>query len=171
MSPLFSPIRKLRADDPVESFDCNQRDLNRYLQRYAWKNQESNIAQTYVSLSGLAVAGYYSLCASSVSHMDAPEHVKEGLPKYPIPAVLLAKLAVDARFQKRGLGRSLLRSACIHTSIAAGIIGARVMVVHAKIEAIEWYSRFNFMCSPSSSNNGDKHRTMFLPLNEVQCRI
>ena len=54
-------VEKLRADHPIESFDCGREALNRYLLRYAWQNQLAGAAQTYVGLASEAVVGYYTL--------------------------------------------------------------------------------------------------------------
>jgi len=132
VNPPFSPTRKLLANGPTKHFDCgDQRDMSLYLRRYAWKNQEANIAQTYVTFSDTTLAGYYSLCASGIDPVLVPEHIRRDLPRYTVPVVLLARLAVDTRFQKQRLGSSLLKDACLRTLKAADIIGVRAMILHA----------------------------------------
>jgi hypothetical protein len=58
-------VEKLRADHAIESFDCGREELNRYLPRYAWQNQQAGAAQTYIGLAGDAVIGYYPLTVGS----------------------------------------------------------------------------------------------------------
>jgi len=63
--------------------------------------------------------------------------------------MLLARLAVDSKFQKQGLGTALLKDALLRTQDAADIAGIRAVVVHAKDEAArQWYLKFDFEPSP-----------------------
>lgn len=144
MSRLES-VRKLKATDAVESFDCGQVALNQFLQRHALNNQRANSAQTYVCCDGEAVVGFYSLTVGSVDHPSAPERVAKGLARHPVPVMILARLAVDQTFQGKGLGRALLKDALRRTLMAADIAGIRAVLVHAKDdEAREWYRKFDF---------------------------
>lgn len=96
------------------------------------------------------VVGYYALAVGSVEQEEAPERVKKGLAKHSIPIMLLARLAVDRHWQKRGIGAGLLKNATLRTLQAADIAGIRALVVHAKDdEAREFYQHFNFVPSPS----------------------
>ena len=141
----LGPVRKLKATDAVESFDCGQVALNQFLQRHALNNQRANSAQTYVCCDGEAVVGFYSLTVGSVDHPSAPERVAKGLARHPVPVMILARLAVDQTFQGKGLGRALLKDALRRTLMAADIAGIRAVLVHAKDdEAREWYRKFDF---------------------------
>ena len=149
MSSAFAPIRKLKMGDPVDSFDCGQPDLNRYLQRYAWSNQKANSAQTYVACAGSEIAGYYSLSVAGVDHASTPDRVVRGLARHPVPVMLLARLAVNRNSQGKGLGAALLKDALLRTLQAADIAGIRAIIVHAKDEAArQWYLRFGFEPGP-----------------------
>jgi GNAT superfamily N-acetyltransferase len=143
-------IEKLRREHVLDGFDCGKEDLNRFLKRQAWNNQQANSAQTYVLVKDLVVAGYYSLAASSVSHDEATERVKKSLARHPIPVILLARLAVDGSPQGKGIGPALLKDALLRTAKAADTIGARALLVHAKDDnAKGFYEHFTFEPSPS----------------------
>jgi GNAT superfamily N-acetyltransferase len=149
VSAPVTPIRKLEAGDPVDAFDCGQPDLNRYLRRYAVNNQKANSAQTYVACSCSTIAGYYSLSVAGVDYAGIPSRVAKGLARYPVPVMLLARLAVDRNFQGQGLGSALLRNALLRTVQAADIAEIRAVLVHAKNEdARQWYMRFGFEPGP-----------------------
>jgi GNAT superfamily N-acetyltransferase len=146
----FGSIEKLRRDHDVESFDCGKESLNLFLKRHAWVNQQSNAAQTYVLAQNLRVTGYYSLAAGSVFHEHAPERVRKGMARHPIPVVLLARLAVDVSVKGQGVGAGLLKDALVRVASAADLIGARALLTHAKDEeARRFYLHFNFEPSPS----------------------
>jgi len=103
-----------------------------------------------VGLADQIVIGYYSLAAASVSHDEAPERIKKGLPQYPIPVVLLARLAVDLKWQHKGVGPALLKDAMLRVLQAAEEIGIRAILVHAKDEkARDFYTKFDFIQSPT----------------------
>jgi GNAT superfamily N-acetyltransferase len=143
-------IEKLQPHHAVEAFDCGQEALNRFLQKHALHNQHSGGAQTYVGLADETVIGYYALAVGSVEQEHAPERVKKGLAKHSIPIMLLARLAVDFRWQKQGVGAGLLKDAMLRTLQAADIAGIRALVVHAKDEgARKFYERFDFLPSPT----------------------
>lgn len=144
-------VEKLRLDHQLDSFDCGKEELNRFLKRNAWTNQQANSTQTYVAARELVVIGYYSLAAGAVAYEDASERVKKGLARHPVPVILLARLAVDAAHQGQGIGPALLKDALRRTAQAADTIGARALLVHAKdADAKSFYEHFNF--EPSLSD-------------------
>lgn len=68
----------------------------------------------------------------------------------PVPVMVLGRLAVDRRYQNRGLGRALLRDAILRTLQAAEIVGIRAILVSAKDDAArQFYLRLGFLASPS----------------------
>lgn len=144
-------IEKLRTDHNVHDFDCGRHELNHFLTRFAWINQQAGSAQTYVATSGCRIVGYYSLVVGEVTHADAPQRVSKGLARHPIPIMLLARLAVAASWQGRGLGSGLLKDAMRRTHQAADIAGIRALAVHAMDEtARSFYEHFDFVPSPTA---------------------
>jgi len=134
----------------VEGFDCGRDQLNQYLLRYAWQNQQAGAAQTYVGIVDNAIVGFHTLAVGQVTHEDAPVRLTKGMARHPVPIVLLARLAVDRRWQNQGLGKALLRDAMLRTVQAADIAGVRALAVHAKDdEARRFYEHFDFVASPS----------------------
>jgi GNAT superfamily N-acetyltransferase len=143
-------VEKLRRDHPVDGFTCGQPELDRFLIRYALSNQQASASQTYLGLADAEVAGFYTLTVGQVAHAEAPERVTKGLARYPVPIMLLARLAVGAAWQGRGLGAGLLKDAMRRTVQAAEIGGIRAFVTHAKDEtARRFYEHFGFMPSPT----------------------
>jgi GNAT superfamily N-acetyltransferase len=142
-------IEKLRRDHPVEGFDCGHEQLNRYLLRYAWQNQQAGASQTYVGIVDDTVAGFYTLAAGQVTQEEAPSRLTKGLARHPVPIMLLARLGVDRRWQGQGIGKALLKDAMLRTLRAADIAGIRAFAVHAKDEnAKRFYEHFDFIPSP-----------------------
>jgi GNAT superfamily N-acetyltransferase len=143
-------IEKLRRDHAVDAFDCGREELNRFLVRFAFPNQQAGASQTYVGLSGDSVIGFYTLVVGQVTCDDAPERLTKGLARHPVPIMLLARLAVSVKLQSRGVGAGLLKDAMLRTLQAADIAGIRAFAVHAKDDdARRYYERFGFIASPS----------------------
>jgi GNAT superfamily N-acetyltransferase len=143
-------IEKLRRDHPVEDFDCGDEQLNKYLLRYAWQNQQAGASQTYVGVVGDAIVGFHTLAMGQVTYNDAPQRLTKGLARHPVPLVLLARLAVDRRWQNQGVGKALLKDAMLRTLQAADIAGVRALAVHAKDDdARRFCAHFDFVPSPS----------------------
>jgi len=156
-------VEKLRRNHAAESFDCGRQQLNQYLLRYAWQNQQAGAAQTYVGVAGNAIIGFHTLAAGEVKYDDAPERLTKGLARHPVPIILLARLAVDLRWQDQGVGKALLRDAMQRTLQAADIAGVRAIAVHAKDEeAKRFYEHFDFVPSPTDPMH------LFVPLKDLR---
>jgi GNAT superfamily N-acetyltransferase len=143
-------VEKLTRQHAVDGFDCGQEALNRFLARFALVNQQADGSQTYVGLAGGAVTGFYTLAVSQVSYEGAPERLKKGLARHPVPLMLLARLAVSNAWRGQGVGAGLLRDAVLRTLQAADIGGIRALAAHAKDgQARAFYEHFGFTPSPT----------------------
>ncbi|CAH2606408.1 GCN5-related N-acetyltransferase; Histone acetyltransferase HPA2 and related acetyltransferases (plasmid) [Rhodovastum atsumiense] len=143
-------IEKLRRDHAVDGFSCGREELDRFLTRYAFANQQANASQTYLGLHEDAIVGFYSLVVGEVAYDDAPERLTKGLARHPVPLMLLARLAVGLAWQGRGIGAGLLKDAIRRTLQAGDIAGIRAFAVHAKdAPARRFYEHFGFVPSPT----------------------
>ena len=103
-----------------------------------------------VGLVDGVVTGYYTLAVGQVEYADAPERLQKDLARHPVPIMLLARLAVHVQWQKRGVGRALLKDAVLRTLQAADLAGIRALAVHAKDDAARrYYEQFDFLPSPT----------------------
>jgi GNAT superfamily N-acetyltransferase len=146
---IYTAPELLTSAHDCSAFSCGKPALNKYIKKYALVNQKNEISRTYITTKENRVVGYYSLAFGSISHTEATQKIKEELPQYPIPIILLARLAVDVREKGRGLGKALLRDAMLRTLQAADIGGLRAMLTHAKDEeAKSFYEKYGFESSP-----------------------
>jgi GNAT superfamily N-acetyltransferase len=131
-------------------FQNQHPSLVEYLRRYALRHATKDLlARTFVAIddmpAGVRIAGYFSLTTVSVDRASAERHPSlTGLPRFPIPGILLARLAVDTRAQHQGLGRYLFEEALgLTLQLAkAGPIAFRLFVTDAiDADAVRFYER------------------------------
>jgi len=141
--------QSLGPEHLLDGFDCGKPSLNDWLVRHARQAQASGSAKTFVVSEDNRVAGYFSLTVGQVDTLDAPERIRKGMGQYPIPVVILARLAVCRQDQGRGIGVGLLQDAIRRTLLIAEQAGIRAMLTHPiDQEAARFYTRFGFIRSP-----------------------
>ncbi|WP_379914104.1 GNAT family N-acetyltransferase [Marinobacterium aestuariivivens] len=102
----------------LKAFDCGEPGMNQFLARFACRDMKLGISATWglptdeaAAEEKTRLAAYYTLASATVTRDQIPE---KKLPPYAIPVTLLAKLAVDVRYQNQGLGEKSLISALRH---------------------------------------------------------
>ncbi len=159
----ITPPEPLRAGHDTSHFNCGQAPLNEFLQRHALDKQNAMLSRTYAVTSsargsegigkGVMVVGYYTLTHAIVSQTEAPKKLARGMPSS-IPVLLMARFAVDLRFQGQGLGRSLFTDAIRRTwaVMESGAAPLRFFIVDAKDEAAKaFYGRFDMIPAPENT--------------------
>jgi len=145
----LSAPEPLAARHRLDGFDCCRQALNDWLLRHARQAQGSGSAKTFVVAQEDRVAGYISLTVGQVDTLQAPERIRQGMGQYPVPVVILARLAVSAKDQGQGIGYGLLQDAIRRTILIAEQAGIRAMLTHPiDEEAAQFYTRFGFIASP-----------------------
>jgi GNAT superfamily N-acetyltransferase len=145
-------------------FRCGDSALDRYFQTQVTQDIRRRIANCFVVVETVAgqVAAYYTLSAASIPLIDLPPDEAKRLPRYPImPAVRNGRLAVDERFQRRGLGELMLMNA-VHRTIQDAAAAFALLVDAKNDQASTFYRRYGFRPIVS------KPRTLFLPLVTAQ---
>ena len=156
-------IEPLQASHSLDSFDCGDEALNRFLIRFALVNQRARASRTYVVLAADGIVGFHTRVVGEVSPEQAPELIGKGLARHPIPLMVLSRLAVAVDHQAQGLGAALLEDAIGLTLAVADIAGIRALAVPAKNERTRgFYEHFGFPPSPSDPLH------LFLLLKDLQ---
>lgn len=89
-------IKDIQPKSKLKDFDCGTEVLNDFLTRYSLKNDTLGIGKTFVALDEREdVVGYFTLATAQVVFEDIPDTYRSKLPKYPIPALRIARLAVS----------------------------------------------------------------------------
>ena len=139
----------LGAQHRLDGFDCGKPALNDWLLRHARQAKGSGSARTFVVADADRVAGYCSLTVGQIDTLEAPERIRTGMGQYPVPVVILARLAVSTQDQGRGIGFGLLQDAIRRTMLITEQAAIRAMLTHPiDEEAAGFYTRFGFIASP-----------------------
>jgi GNAT superfamily N-acetyltransferase len=146
-------------------FDCGEELLNQYLRTLAGQHRAKGIATTFVLVDSgrpSRILGFYSLSAASLAFERLTEADRKGLPKYPVPAVRIGRLATSLSVRGQGLGELLLQNAIKRALLARNTLGVHAMLVEAKNSAAEgFYRKYGFRLCDSKS------RHLYLPLGAV----
>ena len=162
-------IRPLDADAQTADFKCGEKVLDEYLQRYAAQDIKRGVARVFVASPAeqpQAVAGFYTLSAASIAAETLPEKWRKKLPRYPVPAALLGRLAVNQQVQGNGLGSILLVDACKRIVAASETLAVAAILVDAKSpEVTAFYQHFGFIELPGQAGRWMLPRSHFAGLS------
>jgi ribosomal protein S18 acetylase RimI-like enzyme len=143
-------------------FNCGVESLDRYLKHQANQDIKRRISRVFVAhvpQDKTKVLGYYTLSTLSIDLSVLPDKIAQKLPRHPIPAALIGRLAVDISTQGKGIGKMLLSNAIKRTLSVSDDIAIYAMVVDAiNEEAESFYKRYGFSRLAHSGSR------LFLPL-------
>jgi len=146
----ITALERLSASHNLAQFSCGEPSLDHWLRSRALQNEKSDASRTYVVCADGCVAGYYALATGAVAHSEAASRAKRNMPD-PVPVILIGRLAIDSRFQGRGIGPDLLRDAVLRILQAAEIAGIRAILVSAiSANAERFYRKYGFIPSPAN---------------------
>jgi len=163
MTPPFR-LEPLGDQHERSSFRCGEDALDRYFQTQVTQDIRRHIANCFVAVESATshVAAWYTISAASIPLVDLPPDETKRLPRYPtVPAIRIGRLAVDQRFQGRGLGAALLADAATR-ALKADAAAFTLLVDVKNDSAVAFYERFGFRTLASQP------RTLFLPLATAQ---
>jgi len=165
-------IRRLAKTDDRSTFRSGDADLDRFFLRYAGQNQfRHHLGTTYVAVDQAGtLAGFATVTASEVVSSVLATPRKKSAPKYPLPVLRLARLAVDERSKGQGVGSVLLRAVFGLAQKMAEEVGCVGVVVDAKPGAVPFYEKLGFLRLETVSGElGDRPQPlpMFLELGQL----
>lgn len=139
----------------ADAFDSGEAALDEWLRRHAAGADARRTARTFVwtrtddAVQNRVIA-YYSLTGHRLVRDQLPRRLRRGSPEE-IPAVLLARLAVDRAAQGHGMGGAVLADAMARMVEATSIVAARFVVVDALHEhAAAFYEHHGFTRIPDT---------------------
>lgn len=142
-------------------FDCGEESLNDFLKKFARQNSKTGIGRTFVAVppDSKVIQGYYTIASGSVGFGNVPDK----LPRYPIPVVLLGRIAIDEKAKGQGLGEYLLMDALKQAQRHAETLGIYAVEVYALNEqARAFYKKYEF------TEFLDDPRHLYLPMKMIK---
>ena len=138
-------IRALRPSDDRSLFQSGDEALDRFFHRYAGQNQFRHyLGVTYVAVEDDRILGFATVAPRHIDADYLPQRMRRKLPRYPIPMLGLARLAVDRSAQSTGIGGQLLRCVLELASKMAEEAGCAGVMVDAKPGAADFYAKYGF---------------------------
>ncbi|VVO99720.1 hypothetical protein PS896_02759 [Pseudomonas fluorescens] len=135
------------------AFDCKiHQDLNAYIAQHAGQDEKRNLSRTFMYIEEGVLLGYYTLANASIALNELSEEQKKKMPRYPMPAVLLSRLAVDRSAQGKGLGLRLMSDFFRRVHTVSKQSGVAFVVVDAKDQGAADFYRGKLGFVPSTSN-------------------
>ena len=158
-------IAPLNPSHDRAGFQCGVEALDRYLKKQAKQDIKRRIGRVFVATKPEdpeKVIGYYTLSTLSIGLSQLPEKLARKLPKHPVPAALIGRLAVSNDAQGQGIGKMLLADAIKRTLAVSDQIAIYAMVVDAIDDnAKGFYEQFGF------TRLSDDSPRLFLPLKNI----
>lgn len=146
----------------LKGFDCGEPELNDYLLRFAGQNHRKGIGRTYLGIRDNSVCGFFTVGMAEIIFQSLPESLQKRVPRYPLPAMRIGRLAVDKKFKGQGIGEFLLMDALALASKLYTEIGIFCVTVDAKnSNAIRFYKNYGFI--PFL----DRKDSLFLPIKTI----
>jgi GNAT superfamily N-acetyltransferase len=138
-------IRALREADDRAQLKSGDADLDRFFHNFAGQNQFKHyVGVTHVAVERGRILGFATVCPGHVEIDDLPAAARKRLPRYPIPVLRLARLAVDQSARGQGLGAQILRYVLELAVRMTSDYGCAGVVVDAKPDAVNFYSKYGF---------------------------
>lgn len=137
-------VHPLRPENDKTHFASGDHVLDRFLAEFAGQNMDMYLGVTYVAEESGFVLGYVTLAACSTKRDEIAQSARRSLPAYPLPALRVARLAVDRRFHGQGIGTLLLDAAFEIALEMTRTVGCVAVLVDAKPGAVGFYERFGF---------------------------
>lgn len=164
--PVISPLEN---NHDRSGFDCGDPELNSFLRATARQHGDKGISRTFVLSEPEnpgSIMGYFTLTLCEVRSEHLPEKYAKRYPSHGLPAVRLARLAVDSSCQGRGYGGLLLAEAIRRTLLISEHAGVVGLFVDAKGDrARRFYAKYGFVALRG-------HRLhLFLPFETLRAAL
>ncbi|MDR3214454.1 MAG: GNAT family N-acetyltransferase [Azoarcus sp.] len=141
-------IAPLAASHDRARFRCGVAALDDYLHKQAGQDVKRRVSRVFVATTAEhpdVISGYYTLSSLSIEFGQLPEKLARSLPRHPLPAALLGRLAVSQDAQCSGVGSMLLADAIKRTLAVSTEIAIYALVVDAIDERAQgFYEQYGF---------------------------
>lgn len=153
----------------VSRFESRTSDLNAFLKDDAFENQEELISKTHLCYHSNQLVGYITLTTDIIKKKEVQEEERIDVPYKEYPAIKIARLAVDKKYERRGVGSFLLLIAVGKALDISNEVGCRFITVDSKKDSIGFYEKVGFELVKKYENS--KYPTMYLDILPIHERM
>ncbi|MES9991992.1 MAG: GNAT family N-acetyltransferase [Candidatus Thiodiazotropha sp.] len=164
----FVELDKKRHDR--NSFNCGTKELNTFIRNFAVRHREAGISKTMVlpakspKTEKAGICALYTLSHTQIERKTLPLILLKKLPRYPVPVLLIAQLAVYKAAQGQGLGKITLIRALQHCLAINAHLPSYSVVVDALDDGVQgFYEQYGFQELYRQSG----HIRLFLPMKSL----
>ena len=150
----------------MSGFSCREPQVNDYLKQHALKNSLLGVSQTYVLEEDGHIVGLITICGTAVQREGLPENIAVRMPRYPLPALLIAWLGVDIEHEGKGHSKTLIRFALAEAAHAYRATGCIGVFVDAMPSAKTLYAPYGFI-EVDLAGDGDELSRQFLEIGSI----
>lgn len=130
------------------TFDCGEEELNRFIRQYAARHRKAGVSKTMVlpdKENSAKICSFYTLSHTEISRKTLPSNIAKKLPRYPVPVLLIAQLAVDINFQGVGYGKITLIHALEQCFKINQHLPSNAVIIDAINESlVSFYQQYGF---------------------------
>ncbi|CAM3157614.1 GNAT family N-acetyltransferase [Vibrio rarus] len=153
-----------KAKHDRNRFNCGIDELNNYLKVMASQQAKKDNTRTFVledDRNNSHIIGFYTLTMTPIDLKALPDRLQEKHHSS-TSGGLIARLAVDNRYQARGFGEWLLIDALRKLVAASDSVAFPVVIVDAKDGAKDFYERYGFQAFSDTENK------LFITISDVR---
>ena len=165
----FTELDKAQHDRA--SFDCGIQELNDFIWRSAARHRDAGVSKTMVLPAKApkgekaGICAYYTLSHTQIEREALPPALAKKLPRYPVPVMLIAQLAVHNDAQGQGLGKVTLIQALRHCLEINAHLPSYAVVVDALDEGVQgFYEQYGF----HELDRHNDHIRLYLPMKIIE---
>lgn len=177
---LILPLSNIHKTNKFKSGDAEFQPLKTFIQRDAISDQHQKISQTYVAIDDrervdksipinifpFTIIGYISVTCGQLTLTHVKKYDTEQFKRYQfLPAIKIARLAIDARRRSDGIGSILLDHALsVVINDICPKVGCRFVVTDAKKSAIDFYRKRGMVMLQTATNQLSSRPVMLIDL-------
>ena len=146
----------------VSDFRCSNPEFEEYLRVGAFNDQQEQIGKTWVFMYEEKIIGFVTLAMGHVEK-NALEDIRiDGYGN--IPALLISHLATHVDYERRGVGRHMVRWILINAIESSRSVGCRLVFLQPEEDVVKFYEKMRFK---HAKGQGSDQGNMYTDLKDL----
>lgn len=143
----------------VGCFNCGSEGMNTFLREEAYAEQAMGMNSTVLLYYMGSLAAFCSVCCDAIPLSDAEREEEQITVQYRAPAIKIARLGRDEKYQDLGLGRVLIDYIKdMAFELSTSKLGVIFITADAYLEKVDYYKGLGFI--PNQAARGRSSPTL-----------